>query len=95
LQDVLAPLDRVDLLETDIQRTEAEIFPPALELVNRKVRRVHLGTHGRDVHAMLRALFAEAGWEIVFDYGPGRHMTPRGPLALGSDGILTARNPAV
>ena len=43
---------------------------------------------------MLRALFAGAGWEIVFDYGPGKHITPRGPLALG-DGILTARNPAV
>jgi FkbM family methyltransferase len=94
LRDVLTPIDRVDLLETDIQRSEAEIFPPAMALINRKVRRVHVGTHGRDVHDMLRALFARAGWEIVFDYGPGRHVTPRGPLVLG-DGILTARNPAV
>jgi hypothetical protein len=94
LRDVLAPIDRVDLLETDIQRSEGEIFPPAMALVNRKVRRVHIGTHGRDVHDMLVALFARAGWEIVFDYGPGKHLTPRGPLELG-DGILTARNPAV
>jgi hypothetical protein len=43
---------------------------------------------------MLAALFARAGWEIVFDYGPGKHITPGGPLELG-DGILTARNPAV
>ena len=94
LSDVLAPLDRVDLLEVDIQRTEAEIFPPAMALLNRKVRRVHIGTHGRDVHGLLRTLFSRAGWDIVFDYGPGRHATPRGPLSLG-DGILTARNPAV
>jgi hypothetical protein len=94
LRDVLAPIDRVDLLETDIQRSEGEIFPPAMALVNRKVRRVHIGTHGRDVHDMLVALFARAGWEIVFDYGPGKHLTPRGPLELG-DGILSARNPAV
>jgi hypothetical protein len=94
LRDVLTPLDRVDLLEVDIQRSEAEIFPPAMELVNRKVRRVHVGTHGGDVHDLLRALFAEAGWDIVFDYGPGKHMTPRGPLELG-DGILTAQNPAL
>jgi hypothetical protein len=94
LRNVLAPLDRVDLLEVDIQRSEAEIFSPALEVVNRKVRRVHIGTHGSDVHNMLRALFARAGWEIVFDYGPGKHMTPRGSLELG-DGILTVRNPAL
>jgi hypothetical protein len=94
LRDVLTPIDRVDLLEVDIQRSEAEIFPPAMALVNRKVRRVHVGTHGRDVHDMLRALFARAGWDIVFDYAPGKHATARGPLELG-DGILTARNPAV
>jgi len=94
LRDVLAPIDRVDLLETDIQRSEGEIFPPAMALVNRKVRRVHIGTHGRDVHDLLVALFARAGWEIVFDYGPGKHTTPRGSLELG-DGILTVRNPAL
>ena len=92
LRNVLAPLDRVDLLETDIQRSEGEIFSPAMEVV--KVRRVHIGTRGSDVHNMLRALFAGVDWEIVFDYGPGKHMTPRGPLELG-DGILTARNPGV
>jgi FkbM family methyltransferase len=94
LPDIMAPLDRVDLLEVDIQRSEAEIFPPAMELVSRKVRRVHIGTHGSDVHDMLRALFGRAGWDIVFDYGPGKHVTPRGSLDLG-DGILSARNPAV
>jgi hypothetical protein len=94
LRDVLAPIERVDLLEVDIQRSESEIFSPAMDLVSRKVRRVHIGTHGSDVHEMLRALFARAGWEIVFNYGPGKHVTPRGPLELG-DGILTARNPAV
>jgi hypothetical protein len=94
LRDVLAPIERVDLLEVDIQRSESEIFSPAMDLVSRKVRRVHIGTHGSDVHDMQRALFARAGWEIVFNYGPGKHVTPRGPLDIG-DGILTARNPAV
>jgi FkbM family methyltransferase len=95
LADVLAPIDRVDLLEVDIQSSEAEIFPSMMTLVSRKVRRVHIGTHGSDVHRMLRALFAGAGWEIVFDYWPGKHITARGPLELEWDGILTARNPAV
>jgi len=95
LRDVLSPFDRVDLLEVDVQQSEMTVFPPYMDLVNRRVRRVHVGTHGREAHNLLRALFSAAGWEIVFDYAPdSRHITERGPLDLG-DGILTARNPAV
>jgi FkbM family methyltransferase len=95
LRDVLAPLDRIDLLEVDIQQSEIEVIPPCMEIVNRKVRRIHVGTHGREAHDLLRALFSRAKWEIVFDYAPNsRHVTGRGSMDLG-DGILTARNPAV
>jgi FkbM family methyltransferase len=95
LRDVLYPFDRVDLLEVDIQQSELNVIPPYLDLVNRKVRRIHLGTHGREAHDALRALFASAGWEIVFDYAPNsRHATERGTFDL-VDGILSARNPTV
>jgi hypothetical protein len=95
LRDVLSPFDRIDLLEVDIQQSEIEVIPPYMELVNRKVRRIHVGTHGREAHDLLRAPFARAKWEIVFDYAPNsRHVTQRGSMDLG-DGILTARNPAV
>jgi hypothetical protein len=95
LRDVLSPFDRIDLLEVDIQQSEVDVIPPYMELVNRRVRRVHIGTHGRQAHDLLRALFARAGWEIVFDYAPdSHHVTQRGPMDLG-DGILTVRNPAV
>src|SRR5580704_15869294 len=95
LRDVLSPFERIDLLEVDIQRSELDVIAPGFDIVNRKVRRVHIGTHGRDIHAALRALFSDAGWQIVFDYPPDcRHKTERGVLELG-DGILTARNPAV
>jgi FkbM family methyltransferase len=95
LRDVLSPFERIDLLEVDIQRSELDVIAPCFDTVNRKVRRVHIGTHGRDVHAALRALFSDAGWQMVFDYAPdSSHQTARGVLQLG-DGILTARNPAV
>jgi FkbM family methyltransferase len=95
LEDVLWPFDRVDLLEVDIQSAEAQIIPPRMELLTRKVRRVHIGTHGRDIHVQLRALFSTAGWEIIFDFAPDAvHTTERGSLTLG-DGVLTARNPIV
>jgi len=95
LQDVLAPFDRVDLLEVDIQQSEMNVFPPYMDLVSRRVRRVHVGTHGSEAHDLVRALFTGAGWEIIFDYAPdSHHVTERGPMDLG-DGILTARNPEV
>ena len=95
LRDVLSPFERIDLLEVDIQRSELDVIAPCFDTVNRKVRRVHIGTHGRDIHAALRALFSDAGWQIVFDYAPdSRHKTERGVLELG-DGIMSARNPAV
>jgi FkbM family methyltransferase len=95
LRDVLSPLDRVDLLEVDIQQSEINVIPPYMDLVTRKVRRVHIGTHGRAAHALMQSLFARAGWEIIFNYAPdSRHETENGAMELG-DGIFMARNPAV
>jgi len=95
IRDVLMPLEGVDLLEVDIQGSEAGVIPPFIDVLNRKVRRAHIGTHGREPHDLLRALFVDAGWEIVFDYAPDtQHMTEGGPLDL-HDGILSVRNPVI
>jgi hypothetical protein len=95
LHDVLMPFDRVDLLEADIQHAEVNVFPPFIDVLNSKVRRVHIGTHGGAAHDLLRALFVGAGWEIVFDYAPEtHHATQLGPLEL-IDGVLSARNRAL
>jgi len=94
LKEVLAPLDRVDLLESDIQQSESVVFPPAMETIRAKVKRVHLGTHGEDIHAMLLDEFTRYGFEIVFDYPPdSTHSTPWGTFTV-NDGVLTARNRA-
>jgi len=95
LGDILGPLHRVDFLEVDIQQSEGEAIPLFIGLLTRKVRRVHIGTHGAKIHGQLRALFARAGWDIVFDYAPDTlHQTELGAFTT-SDGILTARNPTV
>jgi hypothetical protein len=93
--DVLAPFDRVDMLEADLQASEVHVIPPFIDALTRKVARVHLGTHGREAHDLLRALFLDAGWETVFDFpGHGRHETESGTLDL-IDGILSLRNPGI
>jgi hypothetical protein len=92
LADVLRPFDLVDYLESDIQQSEHLVFPPAMDVIQGKVRRVHIGTHGKKVHEALLQDFATRQFEIVFNYEPNSHHdTALGPLEI-NDGIITARN---
>jgi hypothetical protein len=95
LNEVLGPFDRVDYLEADIQQSEILVFPPFIDLLRRKVRRIHIGTHGDVAHEMLHKLFQDDGWEIVFSYAPNaRHHCSLGSFET-NDGILTVRNPTL
>jgi hypothetical protein len=58
-----------------------------------KVRRIHIGTHGKDTHRSLHKLFEKSGWEVVFSFEPNaQHESDLGPFEL-NDGVLTAVNP--
>jgi hypothetical protein len=93
LRELLSPFDRVDYLESDIQQSEINVFPPFIDLLRKKVHRIHIGTHGKDVHWSLHDLFVNHGWKIVFSFEPNAHHE----TALGSfetnDGVLTVVNP--
>jgi hypothetical protein len=93
LRELLSPFDRVDYLESDIQQSEIEVFPPFIDLLRQKVRRIHIGTHGKDVHQALHNLFADNGWHIQFSFEPnGRYDTALGSFET-NDGVLTVVNP--
>ncbi|WP_158812829.1 FkbM family methyltransferase [Methylocapsa sp. S129] len=93
LDDILSPFDLVDYLEVDIQQSEIIVIPPFMNLLKRKVRRIHLGTHGKDVHSKLLNLFRREGWDIIFTYAPNTDFeTPYGNFSM-NDGVLTVRNP--
>jgi hypothetical protein len=93
LNEVLGPFDIVDYLESDIQQSEILAFPPFMDLLKRKVRRIHIGTHGKAVHETLHDLFARDEWNIIFNYEPDCvHETMLGTFRT-NDGILTVRNP--
>ena len=93
MRELLSPFDRVDYLESDIQQSEIEVFPPFVDLLRRKVRRIHIGTHGKDVHWALHDLFAQNGWNIQFSFEPnGRFDTALGSFET-NDGVLTVVNP--
>jgi hypothetical protein len=93
LQDILSPFDVVDYVESDIQQSEILVFPPYMTLLKRKVRRVHIGTHGREVHTTLLQLFEKDGWDIVFNFEPNSSFTSALGKFSTNDGVLTAVNP--
>jgi hypothetical protein len=93
LKDLLGPFQVVDYLESDIQQSEIVVFPPFMDLLKRKVRRIHIGTHGRDVHWTLHDMFKQQGWELVFSYEPNAmHDSALGSFTT-NDGMLTVCNP--
>src|SRR5581483_9342225 len=83
LNTLLAPLEKVDLLDIDIQGAEYEVIESAAEEVDRKVKRVHIETHNREVEKGLRAVFHRLGWKNIFDY-PCSTNYPE-PLAAHTD----------
>lgn len=93
LDDVLAPFDYIDYVESDLQHSEVIVFPPAMRQLDRKVRRVHIGTHSANGHRQLRDMFERMGWQILFSFEPLQtHETSLGAFTA-NDGVLTVLNP--
>jgi len=93
LKELLGPFDFIDYVESDIQQSEILVFPPYIDLLRRKVRRIHIGTHGDYVHRDLHKLFQDDGWEIVFSFPPNSTFTTDLGTFSTNDGVLTVRNP--
>lgn len=93
LTDILGLAGPTDYLDIDIQGMEAHALPPAADALNEKVKWLHLGTHGQDVHKYMRVLFESLGWRTLVDIRP--ESTYRAPARdfETQDGVFVARNP--
>lgn len=93
LADALETVDLVDLVDMDIQGAELEVIEGSQDILCRKVRRVHIGTHSAKLERGLRRVFRRLGWQSIWDW-PGRtvNRTPYGRLAF-NDGAQTWVNP--
>ena len=92
LASLLDPLRRVDLIDMDVQGAELEVLESAAPHLH-KVRRLHIGTHGTEIEAGLRALFQRLGWRNRNDYPCGRESeTDYGRITF-QDGVQTWINP--
>jgi FkbM family methyltransferase len=81
LTTLLGPLDSVDLVDVDVQGAEFEVLGAAANLLNAKVRRVHVETHSDGLHASVQRLFRGLGWKPHFLYaGNTADRTPWGRM---------------
>jgi FkbM family methyltransferase len=93
--ELVADETRVDLLDLDIQGLELEVLEAAAPLIDHRVRRVHIGTHSREIEDGLRRLFHRLNWRCLHDYPGGVvAQTPYGEIRFG-DGVQSWLNPSI
>jgi hypothetical protein len=64
LDEVFAGVDHVDVLHVDIQGGECELLRHNLDLVQRMVGYLVIGTHGRQIEGELIGLLSASGWKL-------------------------------
>lgn len=81
LGSILKKLDRVDLIDLDIEGEELPTLTSVAAELDAKVKRLHIGTHGKEIEAGLRELLSAHGWECRADYSLfSTCETPYGPI---------------
>jgi FkbM family methyltransferase len=95
LGTILGDLERVDLVDLDVQGSEADVLEAGAVELETKVQRVHIGTHSEDNERRCRVLFEKLGWVAVNDYPSGERVaTPYGEISF-QDGVQTWTNPGL
>jgi FkbM family methyltransferase len=69
LSSILRKMDRVDLIDMDIEGQELSTVRASIKALDRQVKRLHIGTHSAEIEEGLRALLLEHGWRCEADYG--------------------------
>jgi FkbM family methyltransferase len=92
---LLQDLDRVDLIDMDIEGQELPAIRSTIDELDAKVRRLHIGTHSKEIEDELRKLLAAHGWRCLRDYSLfSTSETPWGTVEF-ENGVQSWVNPKV
>ncbi len=82
----------IDLCDMDIQGNEFIVIQEAMEIINRRIKCLHIGTHSNEIEAQLRTLLQGNGWRLIRDYPLARvNATEYGNITF-VDGVQTWHN---
>jgi FkbM family methyltransferase len=94
LASLLDKFNFIDLIDMDIQGAELDVLSAAVDDLQRKVKRIHVGTHSYEIESDLRGTFARMGWNCESDFSClGRRETIYGYVDF-EDGVQTWVNPS-
>lgn len=79
LTEIIGDLKSIDFMHIDIQGAEFDVLASSKELLNAKVKSIHVGTHGpgveatrgRDMDALVNELLSAMGWTQRVRVRPG------------------------
>lgn len=95
LRSILKNMDLVDLIDIDIEGEELPAVRGAIRELDAKAKRLHIGTHEKEIETELRQLLSTHGWRCQFDYPLcSTSETPWGPISF-QDGVQSWVNPRV
>jgi FkbM family methyltransferase len=95
LSSVLEKLERVDLLDCDLQEEELRVVRESIDLLTARVKRLHIGTHTVPIEVGLRKILSDYGWKCLQDFTVGAtqvQKTPYGDVQF-IDGVQSWLNP--
>lgn len=93
LGSLLKDLNRVDLIDMDIEGQELPSVRSTIEELDAKVKRLHIGTHGKEIEDGLREVLSAHGWRCLFDYSLfSKGETPWGTVDF-ENGVQSWVNP--
>ena len=93
LAELTGRYQKIDYLHMDVQGTELNILAAAPQILDRKVKRVLVGTHSEEIEKGLRKLFASLRWRCQYDVPLNGTITVEDvELTLG-DGVQAWINP--
>ncbi|MBV9848815.1 MAG: FkbM family methyltransferase [Armatimonadetes bacterium] len=95
LSRLLTSLDRVDLVDIDIQGAELDVVRSSVDLLTSKVRRIHIGTHNHEVEAGLKDIFTSRHWVNINDFPCFQPSETRYGVVEFGDGVQTWINSTV
>eukprot|EP00439_Symbiodinium_sp_Y106_P021875 s2907_g2.t1 len=92
LQTLLGDTHTWDLVDIDIEGAEMTLLPDIFSWLSRRVRRLHISTHGREIHWTLLELM-QRSWHVTAHY-PSQTVIGLRDLGLGEfmtmDGHISA-----
>lgn len=95
LGSLLDKLHHVDLIDLDIEGQELASLTSAAAELDAKVKRLHIGTHSKEIEAGLRQLLPAHGWQCHADYPlSSTSETPWGPVSF-ENGVQSWVNPGL